>query len=59
MRLVEALENDLKKVQEGITADLEALLSEVEQLRAVLQSLGEGHRDSTKDCTASVRCFAG
>lgn len=41
-RLVEALENDLKKVQEGGTAELEALRSEVEQLRAVLQSPSEG-----------------
>jgi hypothetical protein len=40
-RLVEALENDLKKVQEG-SNDLDTLRSEVEQLRTLLQSPGSG-----------------
>jgi hypothetical protein len=43
-RLVEALESDLKKVQEG-SNDLDALRSEVEQLRTLLQSPGEGQRE--------------
>ncbi|MGH8718014.1 MAG: hypothetical protein ACREV0_03585, partial [Burkholderiales bacterium] len=42
-RLVEALENDLKKVREG-SSDLDALRSEVEQLRTLLQSPG-GQRE--------------
>ena len=43
-RLVEALENDLKKVQEG-SSDLDALRSEIEQLRTLLQSPGGDQRD--------------
>ncbi|MGH9907505.1 MAG: hypothetical protein ACRD8U_18195 [Pyrinomonadaceae bacterium] len=43
-RLVEALENDLKKVREG-SSDLDALRSEVEQLRTLLQSPGGVQRE--------------
>jgi hypothetical protein len=38
-RLVEALEQDLKKVREG-SSDLDSLRGEVEQLRALLQAPG-------------------
>jgi chromosome segregation ATPase len=43
-RLVEALENDLKKVREG-SSDLDALRSEVEQLQALLDSAERDHRE--------------
>jgi hypothetical protein len=42
-RLVGALEKDLKKVQEG-SSDFNALRSEVEQLRALLESPDGDHR---------------
>ncbi|MGH8727136.1 MAG: hypothetical protein ACREV9_03015 [Burkholderiales bacterium] len=42
--MVEALENDLKKVQEG-SSDLDALRSEVEQLRTLLDSPDGDHRE--------------
>ena len=43
-RLIEALESDLKKVQEG-SSDLDALRSEVEQLRTLLDSADGDHRE--------------